>query len=213
MKQVSVALAKSLERINFLSSSSERGKNGYDIIATDVAPHSLALTMANANNNQVGDIIDTSIMDYFNLTSVQNVKKSLLLSRGRDEVNTDIYYNKTQDNGFSLIFGSSLQGLFQGTGRRDGTLWKVLDELLDANPASLVILGHTVSEQIDLPPDPFPYRLVRRLSASDDFFGDMKTRNGETSDYEICVFQLKATNQERLKSSPFTSKRYFLDEL
>ena len=120
---------------------------------------------------------------------------------------------KYKNNGFSLIFGSSLQGLFQGTGRRDGTLWKVLDELLDANPASLVILGHTVSEQIDLPPDPFPYRLVRRLSASDDFFGDMKTRNGETSDYEICVFQLKATNQERLKSSPFTSKRYFLDEL
>jgi len=115
-----------------------------------------------------------------------------------------------------MIFGSSLQGLFQDTGCPESFLWRTLDELLDRNNKnSLVILGHSRVEPFKIPPDPnFPYRLVRRLSASDAFFGDMKTRAGDKSDFEIYVFQPQTTNQRKFTSSPpFTAKKKSNDEL
>merc|ERR1712238_82769 len=218
----SIALAKSLQRMWFPSLSSEHRKKQQPwVVATDVAPHALALTMANANKNQVDDIIDTSLMDHFNQTSIQEVKKNKFPSRIIKTRKAHLFYNTQeqtwpQNDGFAMIFGSSLQGLFQDTGCPESFLWRTLDELLDRNNKnSLVILGHSRVEPFKIPPDPnFPYRLVRRLSASDAFFGDMKTRTGDKSDFEIYVFQPQTTNQRKFTSSPpFTAKKKSNDEL
>lgn len=211
----SIALAKSLQRMDlpFLPSSDHHGKQQPWVVATDVAPHALALTMANANNNDVDDIIDTSLMDHFNQTSMQNVKNKYFPPRIVDTIKTNSSCNtqeqiRTLDDGFAMIFGSSLQGLFQDTDRPESVLWKTLDGLLDRNnPNSLAILVHSRVEPLKVPPDPnFPYRLVRRLSASNKFFGDMKTRAGEASDFEIYVFQPQNTHHKEFTSPSVTAK-------
>ena len=218
----SIALAKSLQRMDFPSLSSDHhGKQQPWVVATDVAPYALALTMANANTNDVDDIINTSLMDHFNQTCMQDVKNKYFPPRRIDTIKTNSSHSiqeqiRTLGDGFAMIFGSSLQGLFQDTDRPESVLWKTLDELLDRNnPNSLAILVHNRVEPLKVPPDPnFPYRLVRRLSASHKFFGDMKTRTGETSDFEIYVFQPNNTHHKDFtSSSSVTAKNSDNDEL
>ena len=219
--ETSIALAKSLQRMGFPSLSFEHREKQPWVVATDVAPHALALITANANNNQVDDIIDTSLMDHFNQTSIQEVKKTIFPSRITETRKAYLSYNtqeqtRRQNDGFAMIFGSSLQGLFEDTDRPESVLWRTLDELLDRNNKnSLVILGHSRAEPLKIPPDPnFSYRLVRRLSASDAFFGHMKTRAGDKSDFEICVFQPQtSTNHNKFTSSSFTNKKDSNNEL
>ena len=191
--------------------SSHHPKNQPWVVATDVAPHALALTMANANSHHVD--IGTALMDYFNQTSVQDVKKKFFPPRLKNRLETDLSSDgqkqaQPQHVGFALVFGSSLQRLFQDTDRPESVLWRTLDELLDLNnPNSLAILVHHRADPLTLPPDiNFPYRLVRRLSASDEVFGNMKTRDGDASDFEICVFQPHAAHRRETKSSSMTTK-------
>lgn len=167
-------------------------------MATDLAPHALALAMANAKSNSID--LGTAIMDHSDQSSVQDVKKRFFPQKKEHVFETDLSSDRQKQKqpyhtGFSLIFGSSLQGLFQETDRLDSTLWRTLDQLLDTNnPNALVILAHNRADTLKIPPDSnFSYHLVRRLSASDEFFGNMKSRAGDESDFEISVLQPRPT--------------------
>lgn len=176
------------------------------IVATDVAPHALALTIANAKNNGVG--LDVILMDHFNRSSMYEVKKKYF-----PEVieKVDISLRRAKDNrhrfkGFSLVFGSSLQGLFEETDRRDSKLWTALDDLIEIdNPNALAVFAHNRADPIKVPTaSDFPYRVLRRLSGSDEAFGNMRTRAGDTSDFEICVIQRIPTPYGEMLSSSIT---------
>jgi hypothetical protein len=168
------------------------------VVATDIAPHALALTMANAKSNNVN--VGAMVMDHFDQASVQDVKERFFSRKNECTSETDSSSDKQKQNqplpgGFSLIFGSSLLGLFQDTDRVDSALWRTLDQLLEwNNPNALVILAHNRADTLKIPPDPdFPYHMVRRLSASDEFFGNMSGRTGDASDFEISVLQPRVT--------------------
>ncbi len=189
-RRFSIALSTSLQNLGFPVSSQDGNSQPW-VVATDLAPHALALTIANANNNNV--VVETANMDHFDQSSIQEVKKEFFPQKNE---NADRQTrNLPNSNGFSLVFGSSLLGLFQDTHRLDSTLWQILDQLLDSNnPNALVILAHNREDALRLPPESeFAYRLVRRLSGSDDFFGNMKSRAGDSSDFEVSVIQRKAT--------------------
>jgi hypothetical protein len=152
------------------------------VVATDVAPQSLALTKANAWFNNAN--ITTLQLNHTNITSVSEAKKRFF------------FFNKSQTRGFAMVLGSSLMGLFHGTQDPKSMLWTILDMLLDQNnPHALAILVHVRSDPL-LPPTDGSFQLVRRISG--DTFG-MKTRAGESSDFEISVFQ-------RSPSSSFKSE-------
>ena len=164
------------------------------VVATDLAPQALALSMANAKNNNVN--LDTAILDHFNQSSVQGIKNRFFRHIKEHLFERDIALNRNEQieqhhNGFSLIFGSSLQGLFQDTDRLDSSLWRTLEQFLDLrNPNSLIILAHNRADRLEIPNQTiFPYHIVRRVSASDEFFGNMKTRSGDVSDFEISILQ------------------------
>ena len=165
-------------------------------MATDLAPHALALAIANAKSNNVD--LGTAIIDHSDQSSVQDVKKRFFPQKKNHETDLSSDNQKQKQpnhTGFSLIFGSSLQGLFQETDRLDSTLWRTLDQLLDTNnPNALVVLAHNRADRLKIPTDSnFSYHLVRRLSASDEFFGNMKSRAGDESDFEISVLQPRST--------------------
>ena len=172
------------------------------VVATDLAPHALALTIANANNNNVG--VETTIMDHFEQSSMEEAK-SKFFSHKKENADMETQ-NQPNPDAFSLVFGSSLLGLFQDTDRLDSALWKTLDELLDStNPNSLVILAHNRDDSLKLPPHPdFRYRLVRRLSGSDDFFGTMINRAGDASELVISVIQRRASECRDIPIEPTT---------
>ena len=187
----SIALARSLKTLGYPFSSSQNPNGQPWVVASDFAPHSLALTMANANNNEVD--VGTVIMDHFDQSSVKEVKKRFF-PHNVEHVDTQ-NRNQPDRDGFSLIFGSSLQGLFQDTDRLDSALWKALYHLLDSNnPNSLVILAHNREDSLKIPSHAnFPFQLVRKLSATEGFFGNMKSRAGDVSDFEISVLQPRTT--------------------
>lgn len=136
-------------------------------MASDLAPHALALTMANAKNNGVQ--LEIAPMDHFDQNSVKNVKKKFFPSNEdlgfengvcSDRLNRKQLYR----SGFSLVFGSSLQGLFQGTDRLDSALWKTLDQLLDSNnPNALAILAHNRDDALKVQQPPSVNNLGRRI--------------------------------------------------
>lgn len=207
----SIALAKSLERMGFPFSSSRHSKSQPWVVATDFAPHALALTMANAKNNHVK--IGTALMDYFNQSSVRDAKdrKNIFFLPERKE--KDLCLEKKNQNygqqvGYPLVFGSSLQGLFQETDRVNSALWRTLDELIDLNnPHALAILVHNRADPLKIPNDAnFSFRLVRRLSGSHDVFGNMKTRTAETAEFEIYVFKPEAARHGEEGSSSITAE-------
>ena len=194
----SIAFAKSLEREAFPFSSKVALYNQSWVVATDLAPNALALSMANAKSNNVH--LDTAVLDHFNQSSVHEMKKRFFQQGQKDLFERDGQFDRHDQyqpyhNGFRLVFGSSLQGLFQDTDRLDSALWKTLDQLLDSNaPNALAILAHNRDDKLQVPiHTKFPYHLVRRISASDEFFGNMKTRAGDVSDFEISILQRRAT--------------------
>jgi hypothetical protein len=89
-------------------------------------------------------------------------------------------------DGFAIVFGASLEMLFDNTHNSDAPLWMALDTLLDAsNPEAIALFVHTRVEPLQ-PPQDGRFRLLRRISG--DVFG-MFTRPGATSDFEIVLFQ------------------------
>jgi hypothetical protein len=201
----SIALAKTLERM-LLSWNDVLSTNPTDhfqpyvphhhrplVVATDVSPQAQALTIANARWNQA--LVNVSRMDYFNTTSVQEIRD--LYFTNHDNIGHD-----SIKRGFAMVIASSLQELFQDT--HDATtspLWDVLDILLDPSKEevpAMAILVHTRSEPLREPTsmggsggieNDQRFRLLRRISGSDEMFGNMKTRWGDESDFEICIFQ------------------------
>lgn len=175
-----------MTKSGFLSSSSLPPHKNPWVVATDLAPHALALTIANAKSNDA--FLGTAIMDHFNQSSLIEVKQRFFL-RKTENKNARISNERHRD-GFSLIFGSSLQGLIRGTDRLDSPLWKAIDELLDINdPNSLVILAHNREDLQNIPSD-CPYQLVRQLLATDPFFGNMKNRAGDLeADFLLSVLK------------------------
>ena len=196
----SISLAKSLQKLGPPFASSHDSNNQSWVMATDLAPYALALTMANAKTNNVH--ISTAIMDHFDESSVQGVKEKIFPPiEDNLEIDTSLDNQNLTPTGFSLIFGSSLQGFFQDTDRVDSALWKTLDQLIDKeDPNALVILAHNRADTLKIPHDSdFSYDIVRRISASDEFFGSMRNRAGDVSDFEISVLKLRNTQcQETL---------------
>lgn len=152
------------------------------VLATDVAPHALALTIANSQINNV--TVNTAIMNHFDNSSIVNVMNK---------------FTKDDEGGFSLVFGSSLQDLFQTTTTDSSSsnttiapLWQTLNQLLDKNnPNSLVILGHSRFDQLEVPQEEGSWELITRISGSHSFFGNMQTRDGNLSDFELSVLKPK----------------------
>lgn len=145
------------------------------VVSTDIAPHALALTMANAWGN--GASIHTELLNYTNTTFTKDIKRHRASNYDR----------------FALVVGSSLQALFLDSENPDSFLWKTLDILLDkGNPHALAVLVHTNSDSIK-PPRDKSYVLLRKISG--DHFG-MQSRSGKLSDFEISVFQKAAKEQD-----------------
>lgn len=133
------------------------------IVATDIAPHALALTLTNARSNNVSVI--TQQLDF-------TKKSSELDSLG---------------NEFTVVFGSSLQKGFQNTKDPACPLWQVLDTLLTEENC-FGIFVHTREDPLE-PPLDGSFELLRRISG--DVFG-MATRDGEASDFELSLFRRQA---------------------
>ncbi len=152
------------------------------VVATDVAPHSLALTLSNAWCN--GARLTVDFLDYDNMSSILAAKER--------------YYpaiTTSEPTGFSVIMGSSLQSLFEDSHFADSSLWKALDLLLDRkNPHALAILVHTKSNPL-VPPPSGSFDLVRHIS------GDrleMMTRTGDSSDFEVFLFRRSKNKDQDL---------------
>ena len=162
----SVALSLYLDRMLKEETKEPSGtaQNRALVLATDTAKHALALAKANAerNNAQLG----LSHLDYNNRTELEQIAKT---------------YGQ-----FQVVIGSSLQAFFDGTSDPNAPVWAALDILLDrSNPNAIAIFSHTRSEPIEQPSDA-SFRLLRRTSG-DDF--NMKTRSGESSDFELSLFR------------------------
>ena len=90
-----------------------------------------------------------------------------------------------------MVIGSSLQAFFDGTNDSKAPVWAALDILLDrSNRNAIAIFSHTRSEPIEQPSNA-SFRLLRRISG-DDF--NMKTRSGESSDFELSLFVCSKLN-------------------
>ena len=151
------------------------------VMATDSSRSSLGLVIGNSYRNDVEHLVNVSQVDHMN-------SESLALLQQR-------FY--PSGVGFDLIFGSSLQGFFDGTSNPDAALWRSLDLLLSkVNRSALVLLVHvrTEPERIKIPDRDCSmnsFELVRRISG--DVF-QLKTRDGNTSDFEIVVLRRRACN-------------------
>ena len=141
------------------------------VVSTDIKPHALALTIANARSNEAS--IVAMAMNHTNVTSALDARRRFFTESGR--------------GGFSLVIGSSLQSLFSDTQNPSSPLWNVLNTLLDnqKNSKSCAVFVHTRSEPLQAPRDG-SFSLVRRVSG--DVF-DMATRAGESSDFEVSIFR------------------------
>jgi hypothetical protein len=187
----SIAFSKSLEK---LSPSTARNTRPL-VVATDIAPYSIALTINNAIYNNI-TTIETVVVDHLNVTSVENMMNLFFPKQQQENL-------QPQDRqGFSLVFGSSLQGLFDDTSRSDSILWTVLDILLDrSNPNAIAIFVHTRGPDQLMEPSSSSFRLIRRISGSEEQFGNMMTRGGDTSDFEICVFRRNTILQDNINNA------------
>lgn len=150
------------------------------VMATDKAPHALALTAANSQAANAS--VQTALLDHSNATDIVR------------------FLDEHASPGFAVVLGSSLQAMFDvTTDDQDHQLWKSLDLLLDpSNPHAVALLAHSV-KTLHSPRDG-GFRLVRSISGNQ--FG-MKTRYGEESDFEISVFKrqlrvLSSTHDQEL---------------
>ena len=138
------------------------------VVATDVAPHAMALATANAKANLAR--VAVSRVNHTDISSLEAVKSKFSLDK----------------RGFAVVMGSSLESLFGETEDPQSRLWKILDVLLDPyNPHAIAVLTHTTTDPLQAPVDG-SFRLLRQVSGS--VFG-MQSRAGDTSCFEISVFQ------------------------
>jgi len=162
----SIALARTLDRDD---DGERRGikREAPRVIATDIAPHALALTKSNALAAHAS--VATALLDHYNETALADFLRS----------------THHQGSGFSILLGSALQALFdESTVEKDHHLWKSLDSLLDSSGTAIALLSHTI-HSLQVPHDGL-FQRIRTVSG--DRFG-MKTRWGEKSDFEISVFR------------------------
>jgi hypothetical protein len=143
------------------------------VVATDVAPHALALTSTNAKANGAKLLVER--LNHTDIHSLEAIK---------------IQHTR---QGFAVVMGSSLQSLFQSTENPDNPLWSVLDVLMDRhNPHAIAVLVHTSSDPLQAPSNN-RFTLLRRVSG--DEFG-MQTRSGESSDFELSFFRRSTQTDE-----------------
>jgi hypothetical protein len=169
-----IAMAKSLQN----------STNSFPlIIATDREPQALALTFANSHFNTALESVVVRQLNHFEVSGLETLKEKCFPSTGSPA-------------GFSVVLGSSLMSLFEGTENPNSSLWIALDLLLDrSNENALALFAHTKAEPI-LPPRDGSYRLVRRISG--DVF-QLRTRASASSDFEISAFQRQNKKKESLK--------------
>ena len=158
------------------------------VVATDISQAALALTVANAFRNGVGEIVTVAEANHTDISSLISMRNKFFPSIiGRDGTH----------DGFDIVLGSSLQGLFNGTSDPDAPLWRSLDVLLlKTNPNAIAILSHVRSGDgsIDFPSTVksgkdgiFPLFECSHRIHGDQF--EMKTRDGSQSDFEVLVFR------------------------
>ena len=182
----SIALSRSIQ--DYLKKSRRlQSINRTWIIASDKSPQSLALTISNACDNELkGNALSTAFLDFTNMTSIKSLK---------DEIFPGGHNNSEAPDGFSLIFGSSLQTLFRDSDQSDSMLWKVLDFLLDTtNPRSAILLGHTRSDTIKVP---MQSALFQNCGCF--VLDHTETRDGNESDFEMCLFMRDVSNNQQSK--------------
>ena len=136
-------------------------------LATDTAIHALALAKANARRNDAE--IDIARLEYNSSIELKRIA--------------------SMAGGFAVVIGSSLQAFFHNTDDSAAPIWTALDILLDrSNPNAVALFCHTRSEPIK-PPHDGRFELLRTISG-DGF--NMRTRAGESSDFEISLFGRQA---------------------
>ena len=147
------------------------------VVGSDFSKSSLGLITSNSYQNNIGDLVHVSEIDHMSFDSVTRLHKKFYPNGG----------------GFDLIFGSSLQGMFDETSDPDAMLWRTIDVLLSrSNKNAMVLLVHVRSstERITVAEskmcDAHSFDIVKRISG-DVFF--MRTRDGNTSDFEIVVLK------------------------
>lgn len=169
----SIALALSLQE-------KPHQKGRVSVVSSDVAPQSLALSMANAHSNGVS--IDAVALNHTDLESIDAFKAEYFPTEAT---------SFEAEGGFSFIFGSSLPDLFQDSSNPMSMLWIVLDRLLDnRTPNSFAVLAHVKSNPL-LPPVDSSFELVRTIDG--DAF-EMQTRSGDSSDFCLFVLRRRAVN-------------------
>lgn len=175
----SIALTRSI--LDYVQQIGGGWKHRTCTVASDNAAHSLALTITNACDNGLrDDFISTAFLDFTNMTSVHHLK---------DRMFPRAHGTSRSSDGFSLIFGSSLQTLFRDSDQSASLLWRVLDTLLDrTNPEATVLFAHARSDTIKV-----PQQLTLFEGRGCIVFDHMQTRDGLESDFEICVFRRTET--------------------
>ena len=148
------------------------------IVATDTSDISLALTTSNVHTNGVGKLVTVTNANHTDVISLSMLHQQFAPT------------SSDENDGFDIVFGSSLQSLFDGTSQQNASLWKSLDVLLsNENENAIVVLSHvrTGDEKIELPPvSEGLFECIHRISG--DTFG-MKTRDGHSSDFEVVVLR------------------------
>ena len=180
----SIALSRSIQ--DYIQKSGRpRSIDRTWTIASDKSPQSLALTISNACDNELKDgALSAAFLDFTNMTSIKGLK---------DEVFPAGHNNSEAPDGFSLIFGSSLQ--IRDSDQSHSMLWKSLDLLLDTtNPRSSVLLGHTRSDTIKV-----PMRSALFQNCGCFVLDHTETRDGNESDFEICLFMRNVSNNLQSK--------------
>lgn len=162
------------------------GAERHQVVATDVAPHALALTVSNAWHNDVSVAVD--LLNYTNTTTVKEIREKYFLTpMGTSTRSPD------KQSGFAVVMGSSLQSLFRDSHEPSSILWKTLGILMDrSNPHAIAILVHVRSDPV-MPPSDGSFELIAQISG--DRF-DMQTRAGDSSDFEIFIFRRRSQEDE-----------------
>mmetsp|Transcript_6082 Transcript_6082/g.12426 ORF Transcript_6082/g.12426 Transcript_6082/m.12426 type:complete len:506 (-) Transcript_6082:32-1549(-) len=173
----SVALAKTMKHQGYFHS--------HAIVATDSSKASCALIIQNSYQNGVGNMINVTELNHMEYSSLSNLREHFFGN----------FIDEKIGEGFNLIFGSSLQGLFYETSKTNAKLWRTLDALLSkTDPNAVVILSHVRSgnERIEVPEYKHnrggfaTFECIRRISG--DTF-DMRTRDDNPSDFEIVLLR------------------------
>ena len=178
----SIAFAKAARRH---AADDATGTDAPVIVATDLSKSSFALVTANTHENGVGGAVVAWEANHTDATSLSSLSQRVAAMFGNGSDGDD-------DRGFSVVLGSSLQGLFDGTRQHGAALWRTLDALLSADdPDAVALLSHvgTGDDRIALPPASprrGRFECVRRISG--DRFA-MTTRDGRGSDFELVLLR------------------------